>query len=83
MGWITGGATTLVEQTHDIAVLQEVIEYGNAIVYSKGYEAVAALDGSLVVVAVAMPLVNVLPITPAVTFLVEQSSPSSTLQEVP
>jgi hypothetical protein len=83
MGWITGGATTLVERTQGITVLHEVTESGNAIVYSNAYEQVMALDGSTVVVAVSGQFSDVIEIVPAATLLIERAPTATTLQETP
>jgi hypothetical protein len=72
MGWITRGATTLVERTRTITVHHELIEYGNAIVYTTAYNPVTALDGSTVVVAVAGKFPDVVETLPGTTTLVEQ-----------
>jgi hypothetical protein len=82
MGWITGGVTTLAEQTQDVTVLQEVTESGNAIVYSRLLEEVMALDGSTVVVSTTDPIPDVLEVPASATFLVEQAIPASTITEV-
>jgi hypothetical protein len=72
MGWITRGATTLVERTRTISVQHELIEYGNAIVYALTYEPVTANDGSTVVVAVAGKFPGVVETLPGPTTFVEK-----------
>lgn len=51
MGWITRGATTLIERTRTSSVQQELVGYGNVIVSALTGNPVTANDGSTVVVA--------------------------------
>lgn len=81
MGWITSGATTLVERTQGITVLHEVVESGNAIVYSNAYAQVKAMSGETVVVSVNGPVTDVMELTRTATLLVERQQTATTLQE--
>lgn len=83
MGWIDAGATSLLERTRDITVLQEVTESGNAIVYSLAGAQVTANDDSTVIVARTGLLSNLLEVLLPATLLVEQPQPASTLKELP
>ncbi len=81
MAWITGGATTLVERTRDITVLQERIESGNAIVYSNAGAQVLTMSGELVIVSVSALGSDLIEVSRSATLLVERAQTASTLQE--
>jgi uncharacterized Fe-S center protein len=82
MGWITRGATTLVERSRTITVHHELIEYGNAIVYAMTYDPVTANDGSTVVVAVAGKFPDVVETLPGLTTFVEKAKGAHPWQEL-